>query len=165
MKTIYKVALIVSLAVLVPSATVYAATVLTLTTPASVTVVLPPTLAMYDYSGTFPSGSCGTTPVTSIPYGSVTQGTSSPLYECLEDTGGTSYYITSNSLSTDLSSSVGSLAATYYLTSNNNVQAPPIFFTPSSEIIVEYDLTIASNAASGSTNFNIIMTTFSTSSG
>ena len=165
MKTIYKVALIVSLAVIVPSITVYAATVLTLTTPASVTVVLPPTLAMYDYSGAFPSGSCGITAVTSIPYGSVTQGTSSTLYECLEDTGSTSYYITTSSFSTDISSSVGTIAATYYLTSNNNVQAPPIFFTQNSEVIVGFDLTISASALAATTDFNIIMTTFSTSTG
>lgn len=79
LKRVFKIALIVALAAVIPSVTVYAATVLTLTTPASVTVVLPPTLAIYDYSGTFPSGSCGTTAVTSIPYGSVMQGTSSTL--------------------------------------------------------------------------------------
>ena len=165
MNRIYKIALMLSLATLIPTVTVYAATVLTLTTPASVTVVLPPGLTMYPYTGTFPTLSCGTTSVSSIAYGNVPQGTRQTVYECLEDTGSTSYYITSSSFSTDLSSSVGTIAATYYLSGSSTPQSPPIFLVASNELLVAFDLSITSSAALASTNFNIVMQVFSTSTG
>lgn len=165
MKRSYKIALILGLAVMIPSVTVYAATVFTLTTPASVTVVLAPGLSMYPYTGTFPSGTCGTSAVSSVGFSSVAQGASETIYVCLDDTGGTNFYITSSSFSTDLSSAVGTLGATYYLTGGSSPQSPPIFFTPNSEVIVAFALTIVPGATVATDNFNINVAVFSTNTG
>ena len=92
------------------------------------------------------------------------EGASETIYQSLENTGGIDFYITSGSFSTDISSAVGTLSATYYLTTGGTLQSPSIFFAPNRRIIVVFALTSASGAWVATDNFNIKAAVLSTSS-
>ncbi|MDG6996919.1 MAG: hypothetical protein JRN52_13445 [Nitrososphaerota archaeon] len=153
-----KVILIIALLVLVPSITAYAVSVLTLTVPSTVNVILPPGMTMYSYS----SG-CTTTQVTSISF-TAAQGGSQNLDECLKNTGGSQYYIIGTSFSTDLSTSVGTISVAYTDTNGNSLTAP-ITMAVGNEIVIGMQMSPSSTAPTGSTSFNIMITVYSTSTG
>lgn len=158
MHGIRKVLLILALSVLVPSITAYAVTVFTLTVPSTVNVTLAPGLTMYSYS----SG-CTTTVVTTISF-TAAQGDSEKINECLENTGGASYWITSSSFSTTLASSVGTITVGYNNTGGSPLTLPIQMFS-NNEMIVGFLLSPANNAPTGTTSFNIAVSVYSTSSG
>ena len=167
MQRALKIAIILGVFLILTPITVYAVQVYVLTTPASVNVGLPTGMTMYAFHGNFPTGNCNQTQITSISYGTLSPGQSESTYVCLYDSGGT-YYITNTSFSTNLPSSVGNISASYFTLQGGAQPLPqtlPIEMTPTFEIYVEYNLTISSSAAIAASNFNIVMTEYSTSTG
>ncbi|MDG6907977.1 MAG: hypothetical protein JRN20_19585 [Nitrososphaerota archaeon] len=166
MKRIIKVALILSLVILIPPIAVYAVSVLTVTVPGSVTVVSSsPGLEVLGYSGTFPSGSCNSTQITSLPFSNVLQGQSQTVYVCLEDTGGATYFFTGSSLNTNLASAIGTLSPSYYIGASSSSTSPPIQMVYGNEIVAGLLLTIQGTATTGTASFSVNFQVFSTSTG
>ncbi|MHB1907876.1 MAG: hypothetical protein ACYCQJ_03270 [Nitrososphaerales archaeon] len=165
MQQLHKIALVVALLVLVPSVTAYAVSVLTLNISSSVNVTLPPGLTMYAYNSS--TQTCQSTTVSSISF-SAYQGGSQTVDECLENTGGTTFFLTASSFSDTLASTVGSISITYYSTSSQalgSVDSVPITMGPATEIVSAFLLSIPSTSPVQQTSFNIAMQVFSTSSG
>ncbi len=116
--------------------------IFTLNTPATLTVN-DPGLALF-------ASDC-TTPLTTLAFPSVTPGGSTSVEACLVPGGSTSEYIDSNSLTTTLPSTIGTLSWTIIQKQGNNQLSPPIQLqpgNPGSVMLLNFTLTTTASATS-----------------
>lgn len=107
-----------------------------------------------------------TTPISSMTFGPVSAGSTTFLVTCLKPSGSSAIWLTSNSLTSTLPSTVGALNWKIVQKQGGYVLTPPIQLVPGdpgSTMYLNFTIGTLSSAPSGSTSFTVTLSGFSSS--
>jgi len=132
----------------------------TATATALYTMTIPATVTIDSSAWTLYSNSACTTPITSISFGSVAAGGNSSVVLCIKNTGPYDQYLTSNSVTSTLPASVGSVAVT-----SLGTFSLPLEFRSGNTAPITLTLTALPTAPIATDSFDISIAAFSSSTG